>query len=83
MNESAQYSWFELIELVAFSSICVLGVYIVALKPFAKLNLEGLMDNRICNSSTPDCACLSDQRYDPEPLANFTVEDRYQIQKAV
>jgi hypothetical protein len=83
MNESAQYTYFELIELVAFSSICILGVYIVALKPFAKLNLEGLMDNRICNNSISDCSCLINQRYDPEPLANFTHEDRYQIQKSI
>ena len=58
MNESQQYTWFELTELVAFSSICMLGVYIVAWKPFLKLNLEGLMDNRICNESVKDCDCM-------------------------
>jgi hypothetical protein len=58
MNESQQYTWFELVELVAFSSICMLGVYIVAWKPFAKLNLEGLMDNRTCINDITDCPCL-------------------------
>ena len=61
----------------------MLGVYIVAWKPFTKLNLEGLMDNRTCNSDIADCNCLENQQYDPEPLSNFTIEDRYQIQKAL
>lgn len=51
MNESQEYTYFEIIELLAFSSICILGVYIVAWKPFVSLNLEGLIDNKICNAS--------------------------------
>jgi hypothetical protein len=76
MNESQEYSWFEIMGLIAFSSVCILGVYIVAWKPFVTPNLEGLIDNKICNASQIDCDCLVAQNYDPEPLSNFGLEDR-------